>query len=246
MTVSQVSYNIGRANIWEIHFSMDSVALIKRPIQIPGANLFVGPYSCTHMHDGSIFVLNSTLNIWSVGFDLFFRYSLIIYKLFFPLHKVQGQKCSLIIDNHLFPEDNDFSLKSGSQLAHCSEVASALSTVEVDLTQKRIFLFNYRGNVTVVDPEGTVRVYKKNPTTQEWEPFFRIRSPLPFLATARPRDPDHHVIYGITTQGTILRLEDNGPNKSWTLIKDYDRYSQNVFKLVSFLLTKDTYLELTS
>lgn len=156
-------------------------------------------------------------------FPFFCAFLELCISFYFPLHKVQGQKCSLIIDNHLFPEDKDVPLTSGSQLAHCSEVASALSTVEVDLTQKRIFLFNYRGNVTVVDPEGTVRVYKKNPTTQEWEPFFRMHSPLPFLATARPRDPDHHVIYGITTQGTILRLEDNGPNKSWTLIKDYDR-----------------------
>lgn len=135
------------------------------------------------------------------------------------------QKTTLVIENDTFPDDVTYCASTNSQLNTISQkdVASTLSTIEEDLTNKRVFLYSYRGNVSVVDYEGTLRVYKKNMTTLVWEPSFMLRTPVPFLSISIPKDPDHHIIVGITQLGTVLRLDDTTEGKSWQIVKDYDR-----------------------
>lgn len=135
------------------------------------------------------------------------------------------QKVTLVIENNLFPDDASPGPSTTSQLALLSQkdIASTLSNIEEDLTNKRVFLYSYRGNVSMIDSEGTLRVYKKNPVTLAWEPSFMLRAPVPFLAVAVPRDPDRQVIVGITTLGTVVRLDDQTVDRSWQVIKDYDR-----------------------
>lgn len=60
-----MAYNIGKYILWEIFIAVDTAKLIKRPIELPGADLG-GPFGFTYALDGSTFVINNIGTVWHV------------------------------------------------------------------------------------------------------------------------------------------------------------------------------------
>lgn len=231
LTITQIASTTGELCLWELHLGVDSAALIKRRIPIPGESQLHGPFDLTFRSDLGIFITNRTKRIWSVNIAT--RKITQIIGTAASAGADQQNDSALVLASEKPGQLSRMSRMSAFDLFDGDSDENRLRSIVAELPQQIVFLKTYRKGLLLIDAQGVLRLYLRSATTLEWYEDFSFECGENIVASSVMHK---QTLVVFTEKGRLRMLVDveqksgdgdgveaTKAQRYWVTIRDYDR-----------------------